>query len=131
MPEIHFFSAHVADDSSWLTGMIRWCKQCQLFAYFHCMEIVYTSSNSHMITVEQTQLYHPKNKATRSHSNNSQTTTTFTTIDTKVLSGVWETNTLSFDAFCCWKLWNIRTKLLSSSSNIKQHLLLNCAMFRL
>ena len=62
------------------------------------MEVVYTSSNSHMITVEQTQLYHPKTQETKQHIH-------IPTIhkqqhhhynDTKVLSGVWETNVLSF-----------------------------------
>ena len=63
---------------------------------------------------------HNTNKTTHSHSNNSQSSTTFTTIDTKVLSNVWNKRLRLLMLFVVWKLWNIRTKLLSSS-NIKQH----------
>ena len=37
-----------------------------------------------------------KSKTTCSHSNNSQSTTTFVTIDTKILSSMWEQNVLGF-----------------------------------
>ena len=113
--------------------MIGWCKQCNLlYITLLYMWIIYTSSNSHMMAVEQTQIYHTKAQ------NNSFTFQQFTA-----------NNNIHYNwhKTIKWCVGNKRLKLLmffwcleavehqnSSTFFFNKHkttLLLNCAMFGL